>query len=144
MDFLQDNAVDLLPSDLDAAYYLIHSMSASQDDFSELEALSAQHFVSLINRTSARQVIYLGGISNAEKLSKHLESRRNVEAILSSAQASLTILRAGIIVGSGSASFEIIRDLVEKLPLWWRPVGSTHLSTHRHSQCDSVPGGGLS
>ncbi len=121
VDFLQDNAVDLLPSDLDAAYYLIHSMSASQDDFSELEALSAQNFVTLLNHTSARQVIYLGGISNAEKLSKHLESRRNVEAILSAAQASLTILRAGIIVGSGSASFEIIRDLVEKLPFMVTP-----------------------
>ena len=121
VDFLKDNPADLLPSDMDAAYYLIHSMSAGQDDFSELEALSAQHFVSLLNHTSARQIIYLGGISNAEKLSKHLKSRRNVETILSSAQASLTILRAGIIVGSGSASFEIIRDLVEKLPFMVAP-----------------------
>jgi uncharacterized protein YbjT (DUF2867 family) len=121
VDFLQDNPVDLLPADLDAAYYLIHSMSASQDDFNELESLSAQHFVTLLNHTSARQIIYLGGISNAEKLSKHLESRRNVENILSTAQASLTILRAGIIVGSGSASFEIIRDLVEKLPFMVTP-----------------------
>jgi uncharacterized protein YbjT (DUF2867 family) len=103
------------------AYYLIHSMSASLDDFNELEALSAMNFVKLLNHTSARQLIYLGGISNAEKLSKHLESRRNVENILSQARASLTILRAGIIVGSGSASFEIIRDLVEKLPVMVTP-----------------------
>jgi hypothetical protein len=75
----------------------------------------------LLDRTSATQIIYLGGISNAKKLSKHLESRRNVEAILSNAKASLTILRAGIIVGSGSASFEIIRDLVEKLPVMVTP-----------------------
>lgn len=121
MDFLQDGQDDLLPADLDAAYYLIHSMSASQDNFNELESLSAKNFVKMINLTSARQIIYLGGISNAEKLSKHLASRKNVESILTGARASLTILRAGIIVGSGSASFEIIRDLVEKLPVMVTP-----------------------
>lgn len=121
VDFLQDNPIDLLPEDIDAAYYLIHSMSASQDNFTELEGLSAHHFVKMINLTSARQIIYLGGISNAGRLSKHLASRRNVESILSGARASLTILRAGIIVGAGSASFEIIRDLVEKLPIMVTP-----------------------
>jgi uncharacterized protein YbjT (DUF2867 family) len=121
VDFLQDNPADLLPADLDAAYYLIHSMSASQDDFNELESVSARNFVELIDHTSARQIIYLSGISNAEKLSRHLASRRNVETILSGARASLTNLRAGIIVGSGSASFEIIRDLVEKLPVMVTP-----------------------
>ncbi|KPL09945.1 MAG: epimerase, partial [Bacteroides sp. SM23_62] len=121
VDFLRDNPADLLPADLDAAYYLIHSMSASQDDFNELESVSARNFVELIDHTSARQIIYLSGISNAEKLSRHLASRRNVETILSGARISLTNLRAGIIVGSGSASFEIIRDLVEKLPVMVTP-----------------------
>ncbi len=121
VDFLEENPPDILPSTIDAAYYLIHSMSSGLDDFNELESLSARNFVKLINQTSARQIIYLGGISNAEKLSKHLESRRNVETILETAAASVTILRAGIIVGSGSASFEIIRDLVEKLPVMVTP-----------------------
>ena len=121
LDFLRENPVDSLPKDIDAAYYLIHSMSSGLDDFNELESLSARNFVKLLDHTSARQIIYLGGISNAEKLSKHLESRRNVETILSAASASVTILRAGIIVGSGSASFEIIRDLVEKLPVMVTP-----------------------
>ena len=121
IDFLQENLLDSLPADIDAAYYLIHSMSSGRDDFNELESISASNFVKLVDQTSARQIIYLGGISNADKLSKHLESRRNVETILSAAAASLTILRAGIIVGSGSASFEIIRDLVEKLPIMVTP-----------------------
>ena len=121
IDFLKEAQEQSLPQDLDAAYYLIHSMSSGLDDFNELESLSAGNFVKLLDRTSATQIIYLGGISNAEKLSKHLESRRNVETILSNARASLTILRAGIIVGSGSASFEIIRDLVEKLPVMVTP-----------------------
>ncbi|MBP1667068.1 MAG: epimerase, partial [Bacteroidetes bacterium] len=74
-----------------------------------------------IQKTKARQVIYLSGIVNEEKLSKHLSSRSNVEKILGSGSYSLTTLRAGIIIGSGSASFEIIRDLVEKLPVMVAP-----------------------
>ena len=66
-------------------------------------------------------MIYLSGIVNEEKLSKHLTSRKNVETILSSENYALTTLRAGIIIGSGSASFEIIRDLVEKLPVMIAP-----------------------
>ena len=68
-----------------------------------------------------KQIIYLGGITNEEKLSKHLASRKNVEKILNGSGIPLTSLKAGIIVGSGSASFEIIRDLVEKLPVMITP-----------------------
>jgi len=71
--------------------------------------------------TSVRQVIYLSGIVNNEKLSRHLVSRKAVEDILNDGHFPLTTLRAGIVVGSGSASFEIIRDLVEKLPLMVAP-----------------------
>lgn len=111
-----------LPSEIDAAYYLVHSMTSSTDDFSDLEARAAKHFVDYIDRTTCDQLIYLGGMYNADNLSEHLASRRNVEDILSSARrAQLTALRAGIIVGSGSASFEIIRDLVEKLPVMIAP-----------------------
>jgi uncharacterized protein YbjT (DUF2867 family) len=86
-----------------------------------MEEISAINFKNCIQQTKARQVIYLSGIVNEELLSKHLTSRRNVERILGSGSYSLTTLRAGIIIGSGSASFEIIRDLVEKLPVMITP-----------------------
>lgn len=74
-----------------------------------------------MEQTNVKQVIYLSGIINAEELSKHLSSRKNVETILGGSRFALTTLKAGIIVGSGSASFEIIRDLVEKLPVMIAP-----------------------
>lgn len=121
IDFLKD----LPPSDsiknIDAAYYLIHSMSANVKNFSTLEETSANNFIKLIEQTSVKQIIYLGGITNEEKLSKHLTSRKRVEEILSQSIIPLTSIKAGIIVGSGSASFEIIRDLVEKLPVMITP-----------------------
>lgn len=121
VDFLQDETLSNIPADIDVAYYLIHSMSSTSGDFSEMETKSAENFVKAIEKTNAKQVIYLSGIVNEEQLSKHLRSRHNVEKILSAGAVPLTTLRAGIIVGSGSASFEIIRDLVEKLPVMIAP-----------------------
>jgi uncharacterized protein YbjT (DUF2867 family) len=121
VNFLDQQSLSAIPDDIDAAYYLIHSMSAENEDFETLEKISAENFKERIQRTKARQVIYLSGIINDEKLSKHLNSRKLVEDILSSATFHLTTLRAGIILGSGSASFEIIRDLVEKLPVMIAP-----------------------
>ena len=120
-DFLKPSTLQSIPLDIDAAYYLIHSMSSSKGDFGKMEEISAVNFRDRIQETSAKQVIYLSGIVNEEVLSKHLSSRRNVEEILGSGTYSLTTLRAGIIIGSGSASFEIIRDLVEKLPVMVAP-----------------------
>ncbi len=120
-NFLDPKSLFDIPGDIDAAYYLIHSMSASVDKFEELEKKCAHNFRDRINETQAKQVIYLSGIVNEEKLSDHLRSRKSVEDILLSGRFSLTTLRAGIIVGSGSASFEIIRDLVEKLPVMVAP-----------------------
>jgi uncharacterized protein YbjT (DUF2867 family) len=121
IDFLKKETLSNIPKDIDAAYYLIHSMSSLTADFEKLEELSAQNFKSAIEKTNAKQIIYLSGIVNEEKLSKHLSSRKNVEEILRSSSIKLTTLRAGIIIGSGSASFEIIRDLVEKLPIMIAP-----------------------
>jgi uncharacterized protein YbjT (DUF2867 family) len=109
------------PPDIDAAFYLVHSMSSTRKDFESLEQRTAAHFVALLNTTSARQIVYLGGLANAADLSKHLQSRKKVEDVLATARAPLTTLRAGIILGSGSASFEIMRDLVEKLPVMVAP-----------------------
>ena len=121
VNFLETETLQNIPVDIDAAYYLIHSMAVTKGDFEDLETVSARNFKERIEQTHAKQVVYLSGIVNEEKLSKHLLSRKNVEDILSSGSFALTTLRAGIIVGSGSASFEIIRDLVEKLPVMITP-----------------------
>jgi len=120
-DFLKPDSLINIPKDIDAAYYLIHSMSNSSTEFHSLEEKCAQNFKNFIEKTSAKQVIYLSGITNDTKLSKHLLSRKNVENILQSNTYALTTFKAGIIVGSGSSSFEIIRDLVEKLPVMIAP-----------------------
>ena len=121
IDFLKEETLSVLPIEIDAAYYLMHSMSSSSDNFDELEGISARNFVKRINQTNAKQVLYLSGIVNDDSLSKHLASRKNVENILNAGTVPTTTLRAGIIVGSGSASFEIIRDLVNKLPIMIAP-----------------------
>lgn len=121
LDFLEAESLKKIPQDIDAAYYLIHSLSTAEDDFEVLERKSADNFKQRIQQTDVQQVIYLSGIVNSDELSKHLKSRKQVEEILSSGSYHLTTLRAGIIVGSGSASFEIIRDLVEKLPIMIAP-----------------------
>jgi len=120
-DFLKKETLLNIPNDIDVAFYLIHSMSTQIGDFENMEEICATNFKNCIEKTNAKQVIYLSGISNAEDLSKHLSSRKNVESILSGSNFALTTLKAGIIVGSGSASFEIIRDLVEKLPIMITP-----------------------
>ena len=121
VDFLKPESLAYIPKDIDIAYYLIHSMSNSTADFDQLEKTCAVNFKTYISQTQTKQVIYLSGISNDNNLSKHLASRKNVEKELVSKDYALTTFRAGIIVGSGSASFEIIRDLVEKLPLMVTP-----------------------
>jgi uncharacterized protein YbjT (DUF2867 family) len=121
VDFLKNDSLQQIPSDIDIAYYLIHSMSTQTGDFENMEQICATNFKQRMQQTKVQQVIYLSGIVNDTNLSKHLLSRKNVEAILSGSSYALTTLRAGIIVGSGSASFEIIRDLVEKLPVMVTP-----------------------
>ena len=112
----------IFPNNLDVAYYLIHSMSEIVNDLAQIETDVAKNFIESIKKTSIKQIIYLGGIINDEKsLSPHLRSRLLVEDILKNSSIKATILRASIIIGSGSASFEIIRDLCEKLPFMIAP-----------------------
>ncbi len=110
-----------LPRRLDAAYYLVHSLATRTGDFAALEERAARAFAAYLGTTGARQLVYLGGLGDDGSLSPHLASRRRVEAVLQEGSVPVTVLRAGIIVGSGSASFEIIRDLVEKLPVMVAP-----------------------
>ncbi len=120
-DFLKPDTLTNIPKDIDVAYYLIHSMSNASEDFKVLEAQCAENFKHYFETTQVKQVIYLSGITNDDNLSKHLASRKNVEDALASKKYALTTFKAGIIVGSGSSSFEIIRDLVEKLPFMIAP-----------------------
>ncbi len=119
-DLLEPLAAAGLPERLDAAYYLVHSLSAA-GDFAELETRAARNLATYLASTGARQVIYLGGLGDDGALSQHLASRRQVERTLREGPVPVTVLRAGIIVGSGSASFELIRDLTEKLPVMVAP-----------------------
>lgn len=136
-DLTNRESLKNIPLDIDFAYYLVHSMSTSKNYF-ELEHQSAINFRQAVKRSGVKQVIYLSGIVNSETLSEHLKSRKNVENELSKGNYALTTVRAGIIIGSGSASFEIIRDLVEKLPImiapkWLKtkcqPIGVTDVIT---------------
>jgi len=120
-DFLDKTSFKNIPTDIEVAYFLLHAMSAGGNSFAESELQMAINFCKYANSTSAKQIIYLSGISNDDYLSKHLQSRLRVEEELWKCRVPLTVLRAAIIVGSGSASFEIIRDLVEKLPIMVAP-----------------------
>ncbi|MBT8287919.1 MAG: SDR family oxidoreductase [Flavobacteriaceae bacterium] len=120
-DFLKPETLKNIPGDIDIAFYLIHSMSNSSNDFKALEEECAVNFKAQLEQTAVKQVIYLSGITNDDKISKHLSSRKLVEDTLQSDHYALTVFKAGIIVGSGSSSFEIIRDLVEKLPVMIAP-----------------------
>jgi uncharacterized protein YbjT (DUF2867 family) len=120
VDLLKKSTLENIPKDIDAAFYLVHSMSSSSE-YPILERQCAINFRNKLNTTKAQHVVYLSGIVNTTELSPHLSSRKNVELELGKGAYHLTTLRAGIIIGSGSASFEIMRDLVEKLPVMVTP-----------------------
>ncbi len=118
-DFLQpENAVKHFNKRVfDVAYYLIHSLGDTHTTLKEYELRSAGCFVLVASLTQVKQIVYLGGISNQKKLSAHLLARKVVKDVFVDSGIPYTIFEAGIIVGSGSISFEIIRDLTEKLPV---------------------------
>lgn len=103
-----------------AAYYLVHSLDSK--DFERLDAEAAHAFGEAAAAAGVRQIIYLGGLgSESDELSSHLRSRREVEGFLASGGTPVTVLRAGIIVGSGGISWEMTRQLVEHLPAMVTP-----------------------
>lgn len=107
--------------DVEVAYYLIHSLS--NENYKDLDKISAQNFLDVAALCGVKRIIYLGGLGvKNENTSEHLLSRIETGEILSSNKNVQTIwLRAGVIIGSGSASFEIIRNLTEKLPIMTTP-----------------------
>ncbi|MGK0205804.1 MAG: hypothetical protein ACI9S9_004897, partial [Planctomycetota bacterium] len=97
-----------------AAYYLVHSMLAAGPAYAEVDRRLARSFASAAADAHVERIIYLGGLGETgEGLSEHLNSRRDVETELASGPVPVTVLRAAMIIGSGSASFEILRYLVE-------------------------------
>ncbi|HEX5112186.1 MAG TPA: SDR family oxidoreductase [Saprospiraceae bacterium] len=118
-DFLHpENAVQHFnKKQFDVAYYLIHSLGDTYTTLKEYEIRSAGCFVLVATLCQVRQIVYLGGISNQKNLSSHLIARKEVKDVIMRCGIPFTIFEAGIIVGSGSISFEIIRDLTEKIPV---------------------------
>jgi uncharacterized protein YbjT (DUF2867 family) len=104
----------------DAAYYLVHSLG--KDDFEEADARAARNFGRAASDAGVKRIVYLGGLGDdQEELSAHLRSRRQVENLLTDAGVPVTVLRASIIVGHGGISWEMTRQLVERLPAMTTP-----------------------
>src|SRR6056297_1196054 len=109
-----------LPS-VDVAYYLVHSMEAGED-FEQRDRRAARNFRNAVDAAGIERIVYLGGLGNEDQgLSEHLQSRREVERLLGQGEAALTALRAAIVIGGGSASFQIIRQLAARLPVMVTP-----------------------
>ena len=102
------------------AYYLLHSINVATD-FGDIESAMAKGFANSAERQHVQQIIYLGGIANDENRSRHLTSRMNTGTQLASTSVPVLELRAGIIIGSGSASFEMLRHLTHRLPIMTTP-----------------------
>lgn len=122
-DVLDQDSLRKAATGCAAAYYLVHSMIAQKDKFVEADSKAAHHMVSAAAAEGLERIIYLGGLAEAKHgaLSKHLASRIEVARILKSGPVPTTDLRAPMILGSGSASFEILRYLVERLPVMTTP-----------------------
>lgn len=104
------------------AYYLVHSMNPKVGDFAEADRQAAQNMADASERSGLKRIIYLAGLGEDNTdLSHHLKSRREVESVLRSGSVPVTTFRAAMIIGSGSASFEILRYLVERLPVMVTP-----------------------
>lgn len=121
-DLRNSETIKEIPRDIEVAYYLVHSMSHIVGNLVDTEIEVAEQFLKSLKNSRIKQIIYLGGIVNEEeRLSPHLKSRLVVEKALQQSGIPYTVLRASIIIGAGSASFEIIRDLSEKLPIMIAP-----------------------
>jgi len=117
-DLQNRDAIEMAAKDVDAAFYLVHSMISAGSSYDQRDRELAELFASTMKASGVRRIIYLGGLGETgAELSKHLRSRREVEQVLRDHGVSTTVLRAAMIIGSGSASFEILRYLVDRLPI---------------------------
>ena len=119
-DVLDRDSLKVALEGVDTAYYLVHSMG-SRANFEEQDRIGAQNFARVALQQGVRRVVYLGGLVGDRELSSHLASRREVGAILTSEGPATLEFRASIVIGSGSLSFELVRSLVNKLPIMITP-----------------------
>jgi len=105
---------------VDVAFYLVHSMAAG-GKFCELDLKAARHFSAAATQADVKRIVYLGGLVPAESAGEHIDSRRETGEVLRSGTVPVTEIRAGIIIGPGSAAFEVMRDLVLHLPAMITP-----------------------
>ena len=128
---------------VDTAYYLVHSMAAGEQGFEERDIIAAQNFGRAAQAAGVRRIIYLGGLGRDEdELSHHLRSRHAVGEQLRSWDVAVTEFRAGVIIGAGSVSFQLIRYLTERVPVLISPeMGEYVDAAHFDRRCAAVPGG---
>ena len=119
-DVLDAGTLDAALVDIELAYYLVHSMGSGKD-FPQLDRQAARNFRRAAERAGVKRIVYLGGLLPPGQRSAHLDSRAETGEILRDGAIPVTELRAGIIVGAGSAAFEVIRDLVLHLPVMTTP-----------------------
>lgn len=119
-DALQPDSLDEVLAGVDTAYYLVHSMAAGKS-FPELDAEAARNFAAAASRQQVRRIVYLGGLVPDAPRSAHLRSRQETGDILRAGSVPVTEIRAGMIIGPGSAAWEVIRDLVNHLPVMITP-----------------------
>ena len=121
-DLHDEAAIEAAMRGCRAAYYLVHSMVVTGASYAAADRGLAARFTRAAARAGVGRIVYLGGLGEqGEGLSEHLRSRREVEAVLAAGPVPVTVLRAAMIIGSGSASFEILRYLVERLPVMVTP-----------------------
>lgn len=121
-DALDPASLDAALEGCDSAYFLIHAMKGSPKRFADEGRRAAANFRDAANRANLERIVYLGGLgSEDDKLSEHLASRQEVGEVLASGRTPVTELRAAVIIGSGSMSFEMIRHLTEVLPIMMTP-----------------------
>ncbi len=115
-DLLNADSLQGALEGIDTAFYFVHSMGSTQD-FADEDRVAAQNFGAVARQAGVRRIIYLGGLGNRDsQLSKHLRSRQETGDVLRSAGVQVIELRASIVIGSGSLSFEMVRALTERLP----------------------------
>ena len=119
-DALKPETLEAALSGVDVAYYLVHSMAAGRD-FARLDREAATNFSRAAAQAGVRRIVYLGGLMPSQPDSEHLRSRKETGDYLRAGKVPVTEIRAGMIVGPGSAAFEVIRDLVNHLPLMLTP-----------------------
>ena len=150
-DLLKPETLPAAMRGISTAYYLVHSM-ASGGDFARADREAAQGFASAARAAGVERIVYLGGLGNEDALSDHLASRQEVGRILRESGVQTIELRASIIIGSGSLSFEMIRALVERLPVmvtprWVRtlaqPIAAEDVIDYLVAALDAPPGRSL-